>query len=147
MSDPHEQGRICDFCEIAVEPDETLKPVFVGEPSEPKPHVLQAVEKKSRRNNMHILGHEASSFVALYKALQDCPEVQLDISNRVFEPEPEPFDASANLEKPWVRGEVEFDHQVNEDKVGVKVKIEPKNVIHQPAAEVCNACKEMFENL
>lgn len=138
MSDPHEEGPVCDFCEIAVEPDETLEPIYVGELPQPKPHYLSGVREKG--DNHHLIGKPISVYVALYDALRECRDIDVKLSEQVYEPEPRDFGQG-------VRGDVSFDDGLNRNKVGASVKIRPKDVTYDPDAEVCDTCAEMFRSL
>lgn len=130
--DLFEEGPVCDFCDIAVEPDESLEPIYIGEQPTPDPHRLEAVEQKNRQTNrMKILGKDSQCFLALYRALQSSPDVELTMSNVVHEM-PNPTD---------------FEDAVNADKVGVRLTIEPKEAEVEPDAKVCDDCAKMFRNL
>lgn len=146
------QGPECDFCKIPVEPDDTLNPIYVGELPQPKPHYLSAVERKNRMSSqMRILGHEGESFIALYRALQDCPDIDMNISNVVDEVRAVNGDTHFVTEDSMEYGSIpeptEFETRRNRDKVGVELKIRPKDVTYEPDAEVCDVCAEMFESM
>jgi hypothetical protein len=144
MSDPHETGPICDFCEIPVDPDETLEPIFVGEPRQPKPHYLQ---EAARRGGMHGNRYKGK-YDALRKALYDCPDVDLNESNVVHEVETMDGVSKYMTENELMSTSSPTDFTTKRtEKVGCTIKIHPKDVENKPDAKVCDTCKEMFENL
>lgn len=138
MADPHEEGPVCDFCEIAVGEDESLEPVFVGELPQPKPHHLSEVQERADRG--FLLGEPFEGYIALSKALRSCDDIDLKISEAVYEPEPMRMD-------PTDTPEMEFDDSVNHDKVGVELRIYPKDMENKPDGMVCDTCAEMFRGL
>jgi len=143
------QGPECDFCKIPVDPDETLEPIYVGELPQPKPHYLSGVERKNRMSReMRILGHEGEAFLALYKVIQDCPDIDLNIARAVEEVKSVGGDSHmVNMEHGSAPDLTEFETRRNRDKVGVELKIRPKDVTYEPDAEVCDMCAEMFRGL
>jgi len=149
MDDQFEDGPVCDFCEIAVDKGETLEPIYVGELPQPKPHRLTAVERKNRMSNrMRMLGHDGEAFLALYKALTECQDIDLNISNRVEEVKAVGGETQfTNLEHGSVPSPTEFESRTRNDKAGVSLKIRPKDVTYEPDAEVCDTCAEMFSSM
>lgn len=150
--DPFEKGPVCDFCEIAVEEGESLEPIYVGEQPKPNPHYLSAVENRNRMSrSMQILGHEGESFVALYKALQSCPDIDLNISNVVDEVRAvggeTHFVTEDGMEHGSIPDVTELETRRNRDKIGVELKIRPKDVRDNPDAKVCDICAEKFRDL
>lgn len=134
---------ICDFCDLMIEADESLEPVYTGELSQPKPHYLSAVERKNRTSNqMRLLGHDGESFIALYTALQDCPDIDMNISKVVDEVQ------AVSGEKHFVTEDsMEFETRRNREKVGVELKIRPKDVTYEPDAMLCPNCIGMLRGL
>lgn len=136
---------ICDFCNLMIEEDESLEPIYVGEVDQPDPHRMKKIKQKSptlshRYERMSLLGTQVEAHAALYEALQSCPEIDVELHDRVRH----------------VEGDVEFDHgmsvgemsySTDTDKVAARVTIEPKEVDHQPDAMFCPNCAEKFRNL
>lgn len=155
-SNPFAEGPECDFCNIALDSDEgPLQPIYVGEQPTPKPHHLREVQKKSRRigDGYQVLGVEAEAFIALYKALENCPDVDLNFAPVVDDVRSVSGESrfvtdaeQAHLNQ-GVRGDVSLDTYRNEDLVGVSLKIRPKAVEDDPDAMVCEDCAEMFRNI
>lgn len=149
MDDKFEDGPVCDFCEIAVEKDETLEPIYVGELPQPKPHYLSEVREKS--DNYHLLGKSIGVYVAMYEALRNCPDVDINDSEVVEEVQAvggeSHFVTEESMEYGSTPGLTEFETQTTRNKVGVELRIRPKDVTYQPDAEVCDTCAEMFRSL
>jgi hypothetical protein len=144
--DPHEEGPVCDFCEIAVEVDETLEPIYVGEPPQPEPHCLREVVSSSR--DARLLGKPIGIYQAIYQALHKCNDVQLKESNRVKEVRSVSGETHySDLEYGSVPQSTVFETNTRNDKAGVTLKIHPKDVTCEPDAKVCDCCAEMFKNL
>jgi len=133
--DPHELGPECDFCGIPVEPDESLEPIYVGELPQPKPHYLSEVSPRPDRgsNNMYLLEKPIGIYDTMYRALHKCRDIEINESMRVkYESAPE---------------STQFETRTHDDKVGVSLKIHPKDVEYEPDAEVCDTCAEMLHSL
>lgn len=156
MDDQFEDGPVCDFCEIAVDKGETLEPIYVGELPQPKPHYLSEVRQKG--DNYHLLGKSIGVYAAMYEALRNCPDIDINESEVVEEvtavggeshfvtEESMEYGSTPGLRQ-GVRGDVELETRTNRDKVGVELRIRPKDVTYQPDAEVCDTCAEMFRSL
>lgn len=129
---------ICDFCDLMIEEGESLEPIYVGELSQPKPHYLSEVKQKS--DNYHLLGKPTGIYIAMYKALKNCNDIDLNTSEAVYEPEPVTTD-------PMETPDINFGDNVNHDKVGVELCIRPKDVTYEPDAMLCPNCAEKFRNL
>jgi len=138
MDDEFADGPVCDFCEIAVEKGEMLEPIYVGELPQPKPHYLSEVQEKADRG--FLLGEPFEGYIALSKALRNCDDIDLNMSEAVYEPEPMRMD-------PTETPDMEFGDNVNHEKVGVELRIRPKDVTYEPDAKVCDTCAKMFRSL
>jgi hypothetical protein len=138
------QGPECDFCKIPVEPDESLTPIYVGELPQPKPHYLsQTAQRGGMRGNRY-----KGKYDALRKALYDCPDVTLNESNVVHEVEAVGGASHFMTEDELTSHDAPTDFTTTRtEKVGVELKIRPKDVTYEPDAEVCDVCAEMFKNL
>lgn len=137
----------CDFCEMKIEDDETLEPLYVGELPQPKPHYLRATAMRGGMRDNRYKG----KYDALRMALHECPDIDLNESNVVHEVQAVGGETHSVSENSMVYGDTpdvtEFETNRNRDKVGVELKIRPKNVTYSPDAEVCSNCVEMFRNL
>lgn len=151
--DPFERGPECDFCGLAVEEGETLEPIFVGEPEKPKPHYLsETAERNPGYQKARLFGQPIGMYQALRQALHNCDDITLDESKVVHEvqavggqrhmvteeelhqlPDPTDFERRQRMTKT--------------DKVGVSIKIQPKDIYHEPDAELCDICAEKFRGL
>jgi hypothetical protein len=148
--DPHEEGPVCDFCNLPVEPDEKLEPIYVGEVPQPDPHHLRAIERKNRRTElMTILGHRGESFIALYKAIEGCQDIDLDISNVVHKVESTGGGEQLVTENELMetRHSADFKTRRDKNKVGVTLTIHPKDMDHEPDAKVCDTCADSFRSM
>jgi len=149
------EGPVCDFCKIAVDPDESLEPIYIGEMPQPKPHYLSEVAPRDGRrgtrvggSEFHLLGRPIGIYQAMYQALENCNDIEVNESNRVEEVKAVGGETHyADLEHGSVPEPTQFETNVHSDKVGVSLKIRPKDVTYEPDAEVCDVCAEMFKNL
>lgn len=155
--DPHEEGAVCDFCEIPVEPEETLEPIYVGELPQSKPHRLSEVwdanlhmggAEYDTKTVTHLLGRPVSVYVALWRALEHCSDVDIDFSTSVEEIATVGGETGfADLSKESMPSTSQFESRTRDDAVSASVKIRPKDVTYEPDAEVCDTCAEMFSGL
>lgn len=143
MNDPFEDGPECDFCGLAVEEGKSLEPIYVGELPQPKPHFLTGVARRGGMRDNRCKG----KYGALRKALHECRDVELNEVNQVAEVK---FTGGADSKLVREPGEVDgspFEYRQNREKVGVEIKIRPKDVTYTPDAKVCDTCAEMFKGL
>lgn len=142
MSNELDSGPVCDFCDLAVEEDEELVPMYIGTQPTPRKRILSETRKKKSR---YLLGKSSASYIALYEALQNCPDIRVKLSEAVCEPSSMKTWEEINSQP--VTGDMSSDHTVNHDKCGARVIIEPRSVNSRPDAEFCDTCAERFRNL
>jgi len=144
MDDQFEDGPVCDFCEIAVDKGETLEPIYVGELPQPKPHYIsQTAQRGGMRGNRY-----KGKYDALRKALYDCPDIDLNESNVVHEVEAIGGESQFVTEDELMDAPNPTDFTTKRtEKVGVSLKIRPKDVTYEPDAKVCDTCAEMFSSM
>jgi hypothetical protein len=150
MSDPHEQGPVCDFCDLPVEPDEELEPIYVGDPPEPQSQSFSAVEKRGKHTrNTRVLGQPVGVFMAAYRALEESDRTEISVKNVVHEVESVGGEVQFVTEDqaPPVSEAPELNYRTRTDKVGVGIQVYPNMTNMSPDAEVCDTCAEMFRNL
>lgn len=141
MEDPFERGPECDFCGLNVEEGESLEPLYVGELPQPKPHRLSETASKRR-------GAHNGMYNALKQALRDCPDIDLTESEYVEEIQAVGGEKQiSELEYGTVPAPTQFEANTRDDRVGVSLKIRPKDVTYTPDAELCHVCIEMFRSL
>ncbi len=133
---------VCDFCDLMIEEDESLEPIYVGEQPDPEPHRLNSIAAKEK--SFHLLGNNVSVYTALYRALCSCDDIDLKLSEAVYEPNPVMISETPSVSDDH---SVDFDDDLNKDKVGARVTIHPKDVNTRPDANVCPNCAEMFQSM
>lgn len=146
---------ICDFCELMIEEDEELEPVFVGTPPKPTPHTLREVADRDGRhttrvggNELRMLGRPIGYYQALYSALQSSDDIQIKESMNVEEVRSVGGDTHyADLEHGSVPDMTQFETRTREKKVGVSIRIAPKEVKQDEDAMVCPNCAAMFREM
>jgi hypothetical protein len=145
MSDPHEEGPVCDFCKIVVEPDETLEPIYVGEQPKPKKHYLKGI---AQRGGMHDNRYKGK-YDAIRKALHDCTDVDLRESNVVHDVRAVGGDVHFVTENELrhTPNPTDYELERQRDKVAAEIIIEPQQVPDNPDAMVCDCCAEMFRSM
>lgn len=154
----------CDFCGQVLEEDEDLHPVWVGEQPHPKPVFARATAEKDRRvmgrdtrrrddvrerPDLEVLGRPLGQVIALMEALGRSDAIEVDYKDAVQEvravgsESPDALvDMSAPADAKLQRLTAEEDH----GKVGVEIRVEPEVERPDPDLEVCEFCKESFED-
>lgn len=137
------EGPECDFCEISIDPDESLESLYIGDLLQPEPIRIRQVG--DRQNDYRLLGKPIGVYSAMHMALHTCPEVEINTSEVVNEVTAvggeTQFSTSEEMLSP------QFETQRMEDKVHVDITIQPDEVEHEPDAEVCDICAKMFRSL
>jgi len=151
-----EENERCDFCDLQIDEDEALEPLYVGDPPEPAARILQETCSKRETRGMNrgsrgrkLLGRPLAIYVAVFRALQYCDDISVDEWYQVMEREQnEVFGLNERKVKAGIALEEEsFGGTVNDDKVGVGITIKPKSGETEPDAMVCENCQQMFETL
>lgn len=135
---------VCDFCDLMIEEDEALEPVYVGEQPTPKAHRLSETAPKDRGRQMQLFGKPASIYMAMYEALRSSEYIEIHES--MYVEESTGSVKVGDLEHGKVPS---HDMQIKrrDDLVGVSLHIEPREVTQSADAEVCPNCARMFEEL
>lgn len=130
----------CDFCDRALDEDEELTPIYVGSPPGPRPAEARATAEKQRKvvgrradpdSDLEVLDRPLDEIVALLKAIDTSDRFTLEAKQAVAEV------YATGEEQP-----VQFDTDVNYDKVGVTLRAEPKPSNQVPDMMVCEFCAE-----
>jgi len=140
MDDSFEDGPVCDFCEISVDKDEMLEPIYVGELPQPEPHRLRRVASRERD---HLLGKPIGIYTALYQAIRGCDDIEVEEFMNVEELKT----VGGETHFADMESGVPFETRRRDDKVAVSLKIHPKDMEYEPDAKVCDTCAEMFSSL
>lgn len=132
---------MCDFCDLMIEEDESLEPVYTGDLPQPKPHYLTATGPRGG----YTASREAGKLSVLRKALHECNDINLNEFDRVNEVTDVDFETHiSDMETPGLKS---FETMRRDDKVGVQIKIRPKDVTYEPDAKLCPNCAKMLRDL
>lgn len=131
----------CDFCGQALEEDESLVPVWTGEPPEPRPESVQRVVDKGDRSGASpgapiVLGKGAAEWSALFGALEAHPWVEASTAPVVAEVEAAFAAPGEPAEPPSV--------ERRRDKAGATVRVRPEYAHREPDLLVCEHCRGAF---
>lgn len=138
QDDPHEQGPECDFCGFELDDDEDLVPMYLGEPTPPEPVTLLGRHRKFGPGQIE---EQAAMFQALHQEVQESPDFNIEVHNRVHEVTGEALFEAGSGEPTYNP----VDHTVRTDKVSVKLVARPNMPTYEPDSMVCPNCAEMFK--
>lgn len=139
---------VCDFCDIALEEDEELVPVFVGKGgSTAKPVSHRAIIDTRRRRRTDEVAHR------IMAKLAEHPNIETD-----FKPAVEVIesvggnmhfsDSSSNMPSigsgPTMGG---YQSRYDEDRGGISITVEPDWSEADPDAHLCPSCAGRLETL
>jgi len=132
----------CDFCELPrdEERDEEFVKLHLGDPPQPKRVTARGITDST------MMRREDGRFQALKNALDDMPEVEYKVFDRVEEVKAIGGDVHF-AKNAGASDEPYYTSDINNDKTAAEVGIHPEAREVEPDAMVCQECAEMFRNL